>query len=75
MTPIGRLSDVEWGWIVAAVLFGWICERAAQATSNGLGVEKLIRETGIVPDPWDAGVVLAILPELAEAADLIGRRR
>ena len=23
-TPIGRLSDTEWGWIVAAVLFGWI---------------------------------------------------
>jgi hypothetical protein len=21
-TPIGWLSDVEWGWIVAAVLFG-----------------------------------------------------
>ena len=21
-TPIGRLSDVEWGWIVAAVLIG-----------------------------------------------------
>jgi hypothetical protein len=22
MTPVGRLSDSEWGWIVAAVLFG-----------------------------------------------------
>ena len=24
LTPIGRLGDIEWGWIVAAILFGWI---------------------------------------------------
>ena len=24
MTPVGRLSEVQWGWIVAAVLFAWI---------------------------------------------------
>ena len=42
-TPIGRLSDVEWGWIVAAVLFGWISTRAEQATSSGIGVEESIR--------------------------------
>jgi len=23
-TPIGRLGDIEWGWIVAAILFAWI---------------------------------------------------
>ena len=33
MTPIGRLSDIEWGWIVASILFGWIDTRARQATS------------------------------------------
>ena len=27
-TPIGRLSDIEWGWIVAAILFAWISVRA-----------------------------------------------
>src|SRR4029450_6792276 len=24
LTPIGRLGDIEWGWAVAAILFGWI---------------------------------------------------
>jgi len=66
MTPVCRLSDTEWGWIVAAVLFGWISERATQATSNGIGAEKLIRDAGIDPDPWDAGAIAAILPELAD---------
>jgi hypothetical protein len=65
MTPIGRLSDTEWGWIVAAVLFGWIDTRARQAVDNGVGVNKHIRDTGVDPDPWDAGAIEAILPELA----------
>src|SRR5262245_49052073 len=33
-TPIGRLSDTEWGWIVAAILFGWISTRAHQAAAE-----------------------------------------
>jgi hypothetical protein len=65
MTPIGRLSDIEWGWIVAAILFGWIDTRARQATSNGAGPDKYIRDTGIDPDPWDTGAIDSILPELA----------
>jgi hypothetical protein len=60
-TPIGRLGEVEWGWIVAAILFGWIATRAEQAAS-----EQLDRMTGLDPDPWDAGAVVAILPELAD---------
>jgi hypothetical protein len=70
LTPIGRLGDVEWGWIVAAVLFGWIRTRAEQATSEQLDTEQTIRLTGLDPDPWDAGAVAAILPELAEAPDI-----
>lgn len=66
-TPVGRLSEVEWGWIVAAVLFGWISTRAEQATSSGVGVEELIRDISLDPDPWDAGAIAAILPELAAA--------
>jgi hypothetical protein len=66
MTPIGRLSDIEWGWIVASILFGWIGERAAQATANGFETEKHIRTTGIDPNPWDAGAIGTILPELAD---------
>jgi hypothetical protein len=64
-TPIGRLSDTEWGWLVAAVLFGWIEVRARQAVSNGVGIEKSIRDTGLTPDPWDIGAIASILPELA----------
>ena len=35
MTPIGRLSDVEWGWLVATIIFAWIKTRAEQATAEG----------------------------------------
>jgi hypothetical protein len=68
MTPIGRLSETEWGWIVAAVLFGWIATRAEQATSNGVDPEKFIRSFPSDPDPWDAGAIAAILPELADSS-------
>jgi len=66
-TPIGRLSDVEWGWIVAAVLFAWVSKRAEQAAAEQLDTEQLIRMTALDPQPWDAGAVAAILPELADA--------
>ena len=66
-TPIGRLSDTEWGWIVAAILFAWIGMRARQATAEQLDVEQTIRMTALDPQPWDAGAVAAILPELANA--------
>jgi hypothetical protein len=66
-TPVGRLSDGELGWIVAAVLFGWISTRAEQATSSGIGVEEAIRSISVDPDPWDAGAIAAILPELTES--------
>jgi hypothetical protein len=65
-TPIGRLSDVEWGWIAASILFGWISTRAQQATGEGWSLEQTVRSTGLDPDPWDAGVVATILPELAD---------
>ena len=67
-TPIGRLGDVEWGWIVAAILFGWISTRAEQATAENIDTELAIRMTGLDPEPWDAGAVATILPELAETA-------
>jgi hypothetical protein len=65
-TPIGRLSDVQWGWIVAAVIFAWIAKRAEQATAEGLDTERTVRMTGYEPDPWDAGAVATILPDLAD---------
>jgi hypothetical protein len=65
-TPIGRLGDPEWGWIVAAILFGWISKRAEQAALENLDTERTIRMTALDPDPWDAGVVTTILSELAK---------
>jgi hypothetical protein len=70
-TPIGRLSDVEWGWIVAAVLFSWIQTRAEQAAAEQLDAELTIRMTALDPEPWDAGAVAAILPDLASACEHI----
>jgi hypothetical protein len=66
-TPIGRLSEAEWGWIVSAVLFGWIRVRAQQAAAEQLDTEQTIRMTALDPQPWDAGAVVAILPDLADA--------
>jgi hypothetical protein len=66
-TPVGRLSDGEWGWILAAMLFAWIRTRAEQAACEQLDTEQTIRLTGLDPEPWDAGCVAAILPELAGA--------
>ena len=65
-TPIGRLSDTEWGWIISGVLFAWISKRAEQAAAEQLDTEQTIRMTALDPQPWDAGVVAAILPELAD---------
>jgi hypothetical protein len=64
-TPVGRLSDVEWGWIVAAVLFGWIQTRAQQATAEQIDSERTIHTVALDPPPWDVGAAIAILPELA----------
>jgi hypothetical protein len=66
-TPIGRLSDTEWGWIIAAVLFAWIGKRAEQAAAENLDSERTIRMTALDPQPWDAGSVMAILSDLANA--------
>jgi hypothetical protein len=66
-TPIGRLSDIEWGWIVAGILFAWISKRAEQAAAEQLDTEQVIRMTALDPQPWDAGAVAAILPDLAGA--------
>ena len=70
-TPIGRLADTEWGWIIAAVLFAWIGKRAEQAAAEQLDAERTIRMTALDPQPWDAGAVAAILPELASTCGAI----
>jgi hypothetical protein len=67
-TPISRLSDVEWGWIVATVIFAWISVRAEQATAEGLDVERAFREGA--DGAWDAGAIAAILPQLADTSGI-----
>jgi hypothetical protein len=74
-TPIGRLGEIEWGWITAAILFGWISTRAHQAASEQLDTEQTIRLTGLDPDPWDAGAVVAILPWLGDTPGIDWRSR
>ena len=62
--PISRLSDIELGWLFAASLFAWINARAEQATAEGWDVEETLRLTSLNPQPWDAGAVAQILPQL-----------
>lgn len=67
-TPVGRLGDDQWGWIVAAVIFGWIEVRVEQAIAEGLDQEQTVRLTGLSPSPCDVAVVRSILPTLADTA-------
>jgi hypothetical protein len=48
------------------VIFAWIGTRAEQATAEGLETELVLRTTGLDPNPWDAGAVATILPQLAD---------
>jgi hypothetical protein len=73
-TPVSRLSDIELGWIVAAALFGWIGTRAEQAAAEGWDTEAALRQTGLDPEPWDAGAVAAILPRLGALPDVDWRQ-
>jgi hypothetical protein len=70
-TPVGRLNDTEWGWVFAAMLFAWIRTRAEQAVAEQLDTEQTIRLTALDPQPWDAGAIAAILPELASTCGAI----
>ena len=51
-------------------MFGWISTRAEQAATESIDTERAIRMTALDPEPWDAGAVTAILPELAETPDI-----
>lgn len=64
---VGSLSDTEWGWIVTAVIFGWVTVRAQQAVSEGSAYEITIRTIGGAdPEPWRFGAIEAILPGFAD---------
>jgi hypothetical protein len=65
-TPIGRLGDRELGFIITSVIFAFVETRARQAMSEGEDIERAMRATDLDPDPWDAGPIIAILPDLAK---------
>ena len=65
-TPVGRLTDLQWGWLVTAAIFGWIQTRCEQAIEEGLDQERAVRLTGLTPSPCDIAVVTSILPTLAD---------
>jgi hypothetical protein len=69
-TPVSRLSDIELGWLFAASLFAWIKTRAEQATTNGWDTETALRLTSLSPQPWDAGAIAYILPQLGQLPDV-----
>ena len=65
-TFVGGLSDEQLGWLLCAGICAWISTRAAQAVDEGsAAIEMGIRDTGMVPPPWDAGAVETILSDLA----------
>ena len=68
MTPVGRLNDLQWGWIVTAAIFGWTQTRVEQAIEEGLDQEEAVRLTGLNPSPCDVAVVCSILSTLADKA-------
>jgi hypothetical protein len=68
MTPVGRLSDHQWGWIITGGIFAWTQTRVEQAIEEGLDQERVVRPTGLTPSPCDVAVVSSILAELAEKA-------
>jgi hypothetical protein len=69
-TPVGRLKDHEWGWLVTAIIFGWVEVRVQQAIAEGRDSEESVRLTGLNPDPCDVAVVRSILPALADQAGI-----
>jgi hypothetical protein len=68
MTPIGRLTDTQWGWVVTGAIFAWVQTRIEQAIAEGLDQEATVRLIGLTPSPGDVAVVHSILPVLGEKA-------
>lgn len=65
-TPVYRLNEAEWGWIVSSAIFGWINVKAKEATQHGLDVDHEILQAPGNPAPWEAGCVEACLPRVAD---------
>jgi hypothetical protein len=68
ITPVERLNDAQWEWIINAAIFGWVQTHCQQAIEEGLDQEEAVRLTGLPPSPCDVAVVRSVLPALAEQA-------
>ena len=68
-TPVGRLSDVQWGWIVTGAIFAWVRTRVEQGDRrrprSGAG-RAHYRALAIAA--VTSRVVRSILPTLADTA-------
>ena len=74
-TPVGQLSDVQWGWLVAAILFGWISAKAEQATAEQLDTERVVRMTGLDPIRWTPARLQRFFRSSLTCPAWTGRRR
>jgi hypothetical protein len=70
MTPVGRLTDLQWGWIVTGAIFGWVEARCEQTIEEGRDQEQAVRQTGLNPSPCDVAVVRSVLTELSDKAGI-----
>jgi hypothetical protein len=66
----GRLSDIEWSWIITAAIFGWIETRVKQAIEEGLDQELAVRLIDRSPSPSDVAVVHSVLLALCDQAKI-----
>ena len=72
-TPVGMLTDVDFGWLICAVIFAWISTRAEQVANEGLNQIEAAARTAPLKDGLDAcdvGAIAAILPILFEQAPI-----
>jgi hypothetical protein len=69
-TPVGRLTDQQWGVLCTASLFAWIRCRNEQAIGESYDAEQKICDTGLQPSPINVAIVTSILPKLAETAGI-----
>jgi hypothetical protein len=67
-TPVGKLSDSQWGWIINTALFSWIKTRYRQAIAEGLAGEAHV--TQIEPSPRNGAIVQSILSMLADQSPI-----
>jgi hypothetical protein len=70
ITPLERISGVQWGWLVEAAIFGWVTTRCQQAIEEGLSEEQAVRLTGVPPSPCDVAVIRSVLPALCDQAGI-----